>query len=426
MPLTVGGLADEVGLPVHVRTGLDRVVSWVHSTELADPTPFLEGGELLLTTGLALGPHDAYVDRLVRAGATGLGFGTGLSHDHVPTTLVDAARARDFPLVEVPRAIPFIAITKAVSRAVAADEYANLTRTSEAQHALTRAAVSPKGTAAVITGLAGLLDGSAALLDDTGAVVHATGTFPDLTEEVRRLGAGPAASTWRDDNRHLEIQALGRRGFLAVAATTLDPADRNVVNTAASLLTLALTRSDEVDAVRGELHSTRFALLLRGVPVPGTPTAPFRVHILRHQDAETPGFRALHDGRTVVLAAHVDVPAASSTEVDATSVARGYREALRAWQEGVDTFEEVEGSGLLSTDAAAFAEDLLAPLDDTLRDTLRVWLSCHGQWDPASARLRVHRHTTRNRVRKAEELLGRSLDSAKLRAELWFALHAPR
>jgi purine catabolism regulator len=53
---------------------------------------------------------------------------------------------------------------------------------------------------------------------------------------------------------------------------------------------------------------------------------------------------------------------------------------------------------------------------------LRVWLAHHGQWDPAAARLGVHRHTLRNRIRRAEELLGRSLDSPGLRAELWLAL----
>jgi purine catabolism regulator len=55
---------------------------------------------------------------------------------------------------------------------------------------------------------------------------------------------------------------------------------------------------------------------------------------------------------------------------------------------------------------------------------LRVWLSCHGQADPAATRLGVHRHTVRNRLGRVEELLGRSLESAGLRAELWLALHA--
>ena len=36
------------------EAGLDRPVRWVHISELADPTPWLSGGELLLTTGMNL------------------------------------------------------------------------------------------------------------------------------------------------------------------------------------------------------------------------------------------------------------------------------------------------------------------------------------------------------------------------------------
>ncbi|MCW2958905.1 MAG: hypothetical protein JWP18_1708, partial [Solirubrobacterales bacterium] len=42
-------------LDVTVRSGdahLDAPVRWVHISELEDPTPWLSGGELLLTTGL--------------------------------------------------------------------------------------------------------------------------------------------------------------------------------------------------------------------------------------------------------------------------------------------------------------------------------------------------------------------------------------
>ena len=79
------------------EAGLDRPVRWVHISELADPTPWLSGGELLLTTGLPLG-DDAeqreYVARLVRRGLTGLGFGAGFSHDRVPDALRTGSYAK--------------------------------------------------------------------------------------------------------------------------------------------------------------------------------------------------------------------------------------------------------------------------------------------------------------------------------------------
>src|ERR1700750_3503535 len=92
------------------EAGLDRPVRWVHISELADPTPWLSGGELLLTTGLPLGDDDqqrAYVGRLVERGLTGLGFGAGFTHDHVPAALAEAAGGHDFPLFAVPDQPPF-------------------------------------------------------------------------------------------------------------------------------------------------------------------------------------------------------------------------------------------------------------------------------------------------------------------------------
>ena len=79
--------------------------------------------------------------------------------------------------------------------------------------------------------------------------------------------------------------------------------------------------------------------------------------------------------------------------------------------------------------ARIYGENLLAPLrrhDETGRgdlvESLRCWLEHHGHWDIAAARLGVHRHTLRNRITKAQELLGRDLDSPGVRAELWVAL----
>src|SRR6186997_1893041 len=104
------------------EAGLDRAVRWVHSSELVDPTPWLSGGELLLTTGLQLrddAQQRAYVSRLAEHGLSGLGFGVGFSHERAPEALRSAAAAHGFPLFEVPYELPFIAITeKAFSRLV--------------------------------------------------------------------------------------------------------------------------------------------------------------------------------------------------------------------------------------------------------------------------------------------------------------------
>ena len=53
--LTVGGLIEECGLRLAAgETSAGNPVRWVHISEHEDPTPWLSGGELLLTTGYNL------------------------------------------------------------------------------------------------------------------------------------------------------------------------------------------------------------------------------------------------------------------------------------------------------------------------------------------------------------------------------------
>jgi len=65
---------------------LDRPVRWVHTTELVDIGPLLRGGDLVLTTGIALPDSDEALERFVLADAT-----TG-AHDR---TLVELFHRRN-------------------------------------------------------------------------------------------------------------------------------------------------------------------------------------------------------------------------------------------------------------------------------------------------------------------------------------------
>src|SRR5258708_1811998 len=125
MPLTLRDVlaldAVRAGAPV-VVAALDRLdvpVRWVHAAELTDVGRLLRGGELVLSTGIAL-PSSAgglaeYVASLAGAGVAGLAIELGQRYvGSLPGALVTAAEARGMPLVAFEREVPFVEITEAV------------------------------------------------------------------------------------------------------------------------------------------------------------------------------------------------------------------------------------------------------------------------------------------------------------------------
>ena len=128
------------GLPQVVAGAdqLERLVRWVHVSELHDVAGVLQGGELVLTTGIAL-PEDRdglarYVRELVEVGAAGLVVEFGRRYfDSLPRALVHAAEQRGLPVIVLRRELRFVAITEAVHALVVNAQLEQL-RASEAVH----------------------------------------------------------------------------------------------------------------------------------------------------------------------------------------------------------------------------------------------------------------------------------------------------
>ncbi|MFI6293991.1 PucR family transcriptional regulator [Nonomuraea sp. NPDC050790] len=445
---------------------LESDVRWVAVSELEDPTPFLEGAELVLTTGMRLGgDFPGYVGRLVERGVAGLGFGVGLTHDEVPAELVAAADAAGLPLLEVPRETPFIAIGKVVSELLAAEQYEEITRAFAAQGRLTRAALRPEGMRAVIDRLAKEVGGWAALVSETGEILHATpGTRAEpVVSAVRRRGERfPASVALSGPDGQVVVQPLGGgarpRGFFAVGAgRAFSPVTHTVINAAGSLLTLAVEQGGAHREAERRVRAAVLELLLAGLegearavlaPIGARlPDEPVVV-VAAPQDAldllEPHAFAGPHDGVAVAVvsegAAERAAARAGTAGVSGAGPYRDLRGALdqarRALQASTGTpvrFADLAGQGLLAlldpAAAQAFSAALLAPLSGygsraDLIASLRAYLASNGHWDAAAQQLGIHRHTLRYRMKRVAELLGRDLDDPGVRAELWIALEA--
>jgi DNA-binding PucR family transcriptional regulator len=186
--LTVRELLADVDVTLLAGEGhLDVPVRWVHISELADPTPWLSGGELLLTTGIGLDSAKRqrdYIATLADHGLAGLGLGTGFTHEKVPKALTEAARDRDFPLFEVPYELPFIAVTEKAFTRLVNEQYALLQRSIAAQERLQRIVLSERGLDAIVGALATLVGGPALVFDGRGEL-QALRTFRrELDDEV--------------------------------------------------------------------------------------------------------------------------------------------------------------------------------------------------------------------------------------------------
>jgi purine catabolism regulator len=153
-------VAEVLALPVlrqgrpHVVAGmggLDAPVRWAHVAEVADIAHLLRGGELVLTTGVALpddGPALArYVADLAGVGAAGLVIEL-VRHwsDKLPAALVEAAEKHGLPLVTLSRETRYVSVTEAVNGQIVDAQVAEL-RAAERVHetftALTVAGAEP-------------------------------------------------------------------------------------------------------------------------------------------------------------------------------------------------------------------------------------------------------------------------------------------
>lgn len=522
MPPTLASLVHHSALKLTVRAGEDRLdvpVRWAHASELADPVPYMEGGELLLITALKLDAEDReamrrYVKRLAGAGVVGLGFAVGVHYDDIPEALVEAAREEGLPLLEVPRRTPFLAISKAVSAAIAADQYRAVTAGFAAQRELTRHTLTD-GPEGLLAALASQVDGWAALYDASGSVVAAAPDWAGrraarLTAEVTRLRERPApassvvAGPENEDRVELHSLGTGRRPRAALAVGTASApgtAARYAVHSAVALLTLTTERSRSLHAAEQRIGAAVLRMLLAGEPdharavagdlYGGLLDAPFRIIVAEtgaapaaraQGEANGDAFGALAEvaesaaarsGEAVLVVPEGDrlvvLAADGGTVVGACRDHAAAREAARktddelvvglsapagpiaassAYKQAEQALSVARRRGrvlveheqmaagsvlpLLADDAVkAFADGLLRALRDhdatgrgDLVASLRAWLSRHGQWDAAAADLGVHRHTLRYRMRRVEEILGRSLDDPDVRMELWLALKA--
>jgi purine catabolism regulator len=527
--LTLGDLLSELDLRlVAGAESAGHAVRWVHISELADPTPFLSGGELLLTTGMQLTDPDeqrAYVARLAGHGLAGLGLGTGFAHERVPEAMLEAAEEHGFALFEIPYELPFIAVTEKAFTHLVNEHYAVLQRALSAHERLERIVLSERGLDGVAGALASLIGGPAVIFDTRGDVLAlhagraplAPAVLEGLAAELRdraRSGArrgwvpggtlqgralalpvartphgngsadGPVPQAWlvaaKDDGPLSEFDRLTLHQAVTIVA--LELLRRRVVHETERRLAgdiLSAMVSGELDGPELSRRLEPFGLRDRAAALVMAPPRTLRTAVedslSRALADEAPAGLTAGTGRfscallpaarggdeelfglaeriRARVAEEVGQPldAGAGRMVPSGELRRAFHEARCALEArgltaghqnggtngpgGLATYRDLGSFQLLLSlqdDEALrlFCDSILAPIEEgegtyggELMRSLEAFIECNGQWERAARQLFCHRHTLRYRIRRVEELTGRSLDSARDRIDFWLAL----
>src|SRR6188508_1492005 len=450
--LTVQGIAELPGLGLTVAAGAEGLrneVSWLHVSELADPTEFLEGGEFLLTTGLGVGEmattQRAYLRRLAKHGLAGLGFGIGFGFPAVPAPIVEEANKLSFPVVTVPYALPFVAITKAAVTHLANEQLEQMTRALEVHERLAAAVLEGRGLQALLAVVCNHLGCSLALVDEHGRVVaerHAR----------TRLGF--------ENAMELPVVSPGELVTLK-AALAFELSRRRAVSAAELRLAgdlledLEDDRLDDREAARRMaafgLEADRDYAALLAVPRNGLSSERLRYEVAEELErGSVPYLSTARRDRAAFLVgadSEQDVLTLARRVVEAEPMARvgigrpsqgrglgrsllEARAALDAGSGEVASYRDLGSLELLLSlpDAAleAFVDRVLGPAASNARlgESLAVLLETGCRWSDAADELGVHRHTLRYRMDRLREQTGRHPDDPEQRMELWLAVKA--
>ncbi|MEW5808808.1 MAG: PucR family transcriptional regulator [Actinomycetota bacterium] len=480
MAITVRELAgvDRLGLRVVAgASAADRPIAWAHAIELADPTPYLSGGELVMTTGINIGTdaeaQSAYVLRLIAAGSAALAVDTGTTLTEIPDGVLDAGDRAGLPVLEVPPSTPFIAITRAVIDALADDELRAVQQVVDGQEVLARATVKG-GVPGVVDALADRLAATVVVIGADLNVLAAAGPLrarllAAVTGPMSRRGAYVAG----DADGFVTVTNLSAaqpvRGRLAVrSAAPLSNADRLLVAHAVSLISIALEKPAGVVEAEQRLRTAVTYALLEGSGLVDDgvlryfgfePQAEVVVALLTEVGpmlaaqrdwsrrlAATGPYLMAPTGQDLAIVAPAAVRSrlgelgaglqrvptgGVSAPVRVGDIAVGLEQARLACHGGGAGLAEYADLGPLGVLLAGRSEaelgllaTPLAPLTAELVMTLGAFLQHNGHLEAAAAATGVHRHTLRHRMRRIADLLGDDLDDADTRVRLWLAIRA--
>jgi purine catabolism regulator len=360
----------------------DARVRWVHAIELADAARLLHGGELVLSTGIALPDEDdllaTYLAELSAAGVSGLAVELGRRYARLPAALVDAAERHGVPLIAFHREVPFVEITEAVHARIIDAQLDELRASERVHETFTDLSVAGAPPEEIVR-QAALLAGRPVILEDLShRVLACSPERADLRRlladfERRARAAAGRQRTFYDERAGWLVTTVGARGEdwgRVILACDGPPAatDTVLIERAASTLALGRLLARQQESLERQAHRTLISAIVEsahadpgeaaararalGVPVSGRQLIAAIVRVLD----SGPG-----------ISAHAWIAEVTGAVADACRA--GHVPAL------VGSLDDVRAGALLSLPPRADADEVLTALSARLGQRLRHRLS---------------------------------------------------
>ena len=260
------------------RNALTRPVRWVHVSEVPDIAYLLQGGELILTTGVALPQLDdglsRYVSDLAGAHAAGLVIELGRRFASLPPPLIQSAESHNLPLIALHAEVAFVAVTEAIHSIIVNNQVRQL-RLGEEVHRSFRSMATEALTPLDIVGRVAKMAGRPTIFEnDARHVLVYAGTESNNTDflenwEDRSREAGALGPTVLMDDEHWFSVAVSARGhqwgrlvlLSDEPATTLQ---RTIMELGATNLALHLLIERDERVLEHQTHRTLIADIIGG------------------------------------------------------------------------------------------------------------------------------------------------------------------
>jgi purine catabolism regulator len=457
-------------------------VTGVHISELSDPTHFLDGSELLLSTGLQLTDPDfdvkEYVQVMHSFGIAAYGLGLGPYFDEVPATLAEACSAIGLPLFVVPSPTPFRTINDAFWRLQMEDQSAELVTLLDRQSALIQASASKSPTITVLSELA-TMGNWASHVGPTGNVTtvmpeHARKRAEAAAVELQNLGHQHPyfTTTFSFEGMDILTQSWASQGhimgsimFECTPPLTTD--HRRLTTTATALLEAQLHPGHRQKERRRGLQAAVLHLFMIGQHEAALALSSRIPDVSVPEYGQLFAFRVPSTADVAMLAEHLELLSPDTHRLLRTDdvnrevwMLLGVQEAehalpvirnhLRSVNPRIKTAISrpgpVHNLATMSTavwSAIRFATDdnwidlslntmgatadvIIQKLENYSRadliSTVQAYLRHRGQWEEAARDLHVHRNTLRHRMTIAQRITQADFDDPDIASVLWLRL----